>query len=872
MNTSTGLVLGFFRDHTAATRALSSLRGQGCSRSASIRKDNGGRILVDARELSDQQGAVLGGVLGFVAGSLLPLAGATLPAVRMVRGLTVGAGTIVGAATGRLLARNVDLGLPEDVLQSYRRSVMRGETLVLVQVPSMQIEKVLSTLRESDDHRPTTFIVRAALGNKRPAQTPIARSATALKENITSSSRRPFPSGDGTVRIEPLVGDRLKEHARRTATRHAVMLGPGKARPLLRRLRDNERVIGGVNHSLAEAARLEQPVSLSAEWLLDNSYIIQSQVADVRRNLSHEFYAELPVLMPAGAKSPRSGTTRAYGIARDLVAHTDARLDVHNIEDYVSAYQNETPLTMGELWALPLMFRVALIENLRRLTTQVDQRQRDRERADFWSSRLLAAAHAEPDQILSLLSDLSAEQPVLHDHFSDRLISHLYDEEAALVPVRSWIESKAATPLGEIIQREQRRQAADQISVANTIGSLRTLGQIDWSESFERLSLVEHTLRDDPAGTYAQMDFATRDAYRHEVERIARGVQTSAGPTSVANKAKPTGTIQSTTAATRTPKARRATSDYAAAELVVARRAVEIARQSPLPLVPAAVEAAAEGASHTSSQSTSVTRHIGYFLVDKGVHELEGRSDYSAPLGVRSRNWLREHPETAYLGAVGLGTGGVLFATLKLARHYGPKYFGPVLGPVAMLASGPASELAVQFVNYMVMRLLPPRALPKLNFEMGIPDVWRTLVVVPMMLSGEDDIREEVEKLEVRYLANPDANLRFALLADYLDAGALEMPEDKARLEAAKAGIEQLNRRYGQIELIGDGSGQTEGVRYVDRFLLFNRERRWSPTENKWMGWERKRGKLEELNAFLCGEDHGAPDRLHPIVGNRDAV
>jgi hypothetical protein len=162
------------------------------------------------------------------------------------------------------------------------------------------------------------------------------------------------------------------------------------ARPLLRRLRENERVIGDVCRSLAEAARLEQPVSLSAEWLLDNSYIIQSQVADVRRNLTREFYAELPVLKTT--QSDGSSVARAFALASDLVARTDAQLSAHSIEEYVSAYQSATPLTIGELWALPLLLRVALIENLRRLTTAVERRQRDRERADFWANRLLAAA------------------------------------------------------------------------------------------------------------------------------------------------------------------------------------------------------------------------------------------------------------------------------------------------------------------------------------------------------------------------------------------------------------------------------------------------------------------------------------------------
>ena len=121
--------------------------------------------------------------------------------------------------------------------------------------------------------------------------------------------------------------------------------------------------------------------------------------------------------------------------------------------------------------------------------------------------------------------------------------------------------------------------------------------------------------------------------------------------------------------------------------------------------------------------------------------------------------------------------------------------------------------------------------------EEGIPDDCRTLVVVPMMLTTPAAIHNELERLEIRFLGNTDANLRFALLSDFADAPRPHMPEDAEYLEIAVRGIEELNRRHG-----------------AGRFFLFHRQREWSESEQRWMGWERKRGKLEQLNRFLMGE------------------
>ncbi len=137
----------------------------------------------------------------------------------------------------------------------------------------------------------------------------------------------------------------------------------------------------------------------------------------------------------------------------------------------------------------------------------------------------------------------------------------------------------------------------------------------------------------------------------------------------------------------------------------------------------------------------------------------------------------------------------------------------------------------------MVIASFPPEPLAKLDFDKGVPTEHATLVVVPMLLSSVEVVRHELEKLEIRYLANRDVNVRFGLLSDFVDATEEHLAADAELFEAARKGILALN-------------GQYPG----DPFLLFHRERVWSPTEGKWIGRERKRGKIEDLNRFLLGK------------------
>jgi cyclic beta-1,2-glucan synthetase len=744
-----GIILGFYHDRDAAGSVLRELRRRRFLRSAAVHHAPDGRITVRDYDVSLLHGAALGGVGGLLTGGIAVLFLLPLVAVFQLLNpwLYLIALTALGAIIGALLAWALDTGVEDALIARYKRWVVRGETLLLIQAPARDTDRVLELLRRTEGADVFTFAFFPDLGfDSEPKETLLHQT--------------------------PLTTERLSlEAGRLAAMPHTVRPGHRRNHLLLRRLRDGERLLRSAHGILTTAVRVGQNVPMSAEWLLDSAYIWQGHIEEFRRNLPRRYYEELPVM----ADGRQAGLPRVYNIASELVADTDARLDRDTIVNFLQSYQSHAPLTTGELWAVPLMLRLRLIECLGCVALTLDRRRRERDMADFWANRLLTVARQDPEQILSFVTGLTREQPDPSPPFVDQLLEHLYDEESILTPVRGWLERKLGVSLPDVIQQERRLEALDQTSLSNAITSLRRLSQLDWRELFELVNRVDAVLWTDPADVYSRMDFATRDHYRHAVEEIARRSE--------------------------------------ATEIQVALKALEMAEDG----------------------EQTLTRHVGYYLVDEGRESLESQVGCKPSLRQRARRRALRHPTPIYLGSIALMTAGVEAVLLSLLAGAGTA--SGALAFFGVLALLPAGELAIQAVNFLITRLFPPRALPKMSFEHGIPDEWRTLVVVPTMLLTPGSIRQEIERLEVRSLANPDPNLRFGLLTDYCDAPQREMNEDAELLDAAVRGIEELNERYG-----------------AERFFLVHRERRWCESEGTWMGWERKRGKLEQLNRFLMGE------------------
>ena len=613
-----------------------------------------------------------------------------------------------------------------------------------------------------------------------------------LRGHLRRNTLAQKSAGDETpLRSELFSSSQMEEHGKALAGLHALSDEQVPER-LLSRLAENERVLLEVRDLVIEVVETNLRITPAGEWLLDNFYLIEEQIRAAKRLLPKGYAKRLPRLK----NGPSRGLPRVYDIALEIISHGDGRVDPERLSSFVAAYQSVTTLRLGELWAIPIMLRLALIENLRRVAARIAIDRGDRNRADYWADKITETAEKDPKNMILTIADMARSNPPMVSAFVAELARRLQGQGAALALPLTWIEqqlSESYQTIGQMVHSENQQQAADQLSISNSIGSLRFLTAMDWRQFVDAMSAVEQTLREDPAGIYDRMDFATRDQYRHIVEEVAKKSRLS--------------------------------------ENEVAREAIGLAGQS----------AAGENGDHRAT-------HVGFFLIDKGQAQLIERVRAGSGAMDRLQRIGRRFPLPLYLGTVFLFA--VIFAAGLLAKADSDGINGFLLWFVGAIAVLSVSQLAIALVDLFATRLSTPRPLPRMDFSKGIPAESFTLVVVPAMIASAENVGQLVDALEVRFLANRDENLRFGLITDLSDASEEKLAEDEPLLMLARQSMEALNRKYG-------GKG--------DNFFLFHRPRQWNPQERSWMGYERKRGKLAELNLLLRG---GSGRGFSLIVGN----
>src|SRR6266536_4201110 len=448
-----------------------------------------------------------------------------------------------------------------------------------------------------------------------------------MAEFIASLTGKLSGSGDEPPISEEMFSvERLEQYAQTLAAKHKVVRKKGRAH-LLPRVEDNGRKLVAAYRTLVEAIRNGRTISPAAEWLVDNFHIIEEQLREIREDLPKSYYYELPNL----AEGKLKDYPRIYAVALSLIAHTDSRLETNTLRRFIASYQTAAPLTIGEVWAVAITLRLALVENLRRLAVLIVRAREERDQADKLADKLLELAARQPAGLVPLITDRLGKREKINQSFVVQLTQRLREQDPAVMPVTDWLEKQLArqgTSLEQIIHAEHQRQAAMQVTVGNIITSMRLLSTLDWRDFFESVSLIEPLLGSDPAGAYAGMEFTTRDRYRHVIERISKRTQAN--------------------------------------ELDVAQAAVELAKEG------ADIESKAREEAVRNKDAgylnASPESHVGFYLVDDGLIRLEAHFAYSPKLIERIRRLILRHATHVFLGTLTLLT--LLIVSLLVTAVY----------------------------------------------------------------------------------------------------------------------------------------------------------------------------------------------------------
>ncbi len=585
---------------------------------------------------------------------------------------------------------------------------------------------------------------------------------------ILDGSREPVQV---PIRSEIFGMQRFAEHGRSLALTHQAAIPKFSTMRFFPRLESNVEVLRESYDYIGVQARSGYDISPAAEWLLDNFHLIERQLKEIHEGLPRRYFRSLPVLQ----QEPLQGLPRIYGVAWAFVAHTDGDFDEDLLGQFLLAYQTNRELNLSEMWALPTTLRVVLIENLRRLAERVASNKAAREVANLCCDRL--------DQFTTeTLEDIrtSLEERGVATVFLGQLAQRMQDQPNRFADhYHQWI--KVALPdLAGLKMREVADQAADNLSVRNSISSLRAISDADWPDIVAKNSALMLLMLSCPV--FESEHLTTRDQSLHDIEKLA----VKAGKS----------------------------------ELEIADILLELTKAN------------ADG----QSNSLPVTSVPAYWLRGDGRALLNRRLSLGWQV-----SWARHAILPSYLLLLCLGTLGLV---AWLLHKHASLTFNPVILATAFLMLFPVSEAILAVMNRLISESVKPHHLPRLSLINGIPIDHKVLVVIPSMLTGETSANELTHRLLLHYLANPERHAQFALLTDWPDSVNATAPADAAALAFAQSAIASLNRQF--PEPVGSGS----------RFVLLHRNRIFSQSEQRWIGWERKRGKLEQLIAKLaCPED-----------------
>jgi cellobiose phosphorylase len=521
------------------------------------------------------------------------------------------------------------------------------------------------------------------------------------------------------------------------------------------------------------------PIPPSAEWLLDNFYIIEEQKNVIIRELN-DIRRPLPVI----TEGIYAGFPRIYTIAIEIVSHIDGNAGEKVIHDFIAAYQRYTFLSIEELWMLTLMIKAALMEKLWVVCEQMKKTNWDWHKADQIVN-YVTENNQNCDDFRKQINELDELTPA----FVEYLIKKLRKKGSKTLWMIECIDSiliQKSSTTDSFISIDHLNQAVCQVSIGNVINSFRTLSGYDNVALFESLSEVERILKQDPSGIYTKMDFKSRNHYRNVIIKLARKYKTT--------------------------------------EINIARLSNKFAKKS-----------------SDLNNELSPDNHVGYYLVGKGKKQILAELDRKVNPSAETQAGGKGKYVKLYISLIILLSIIITLIPIKYSltgRLKASTLFVIIAGLFCLI---PASEIVIAVINSCISRFVKPARFPRLELKEGIPEELATMVIVPTLVPNTKRALSLIDSLEIFYLANKGENIYFSLVGDFKDANEEILSEDSNVIEAALKKIEELNQKYASKE--------------KPIFYFFCRKRQFNQKQNKWMGWERKRGAIIEFNRMLRGDN-----------------
>ncbi|MGN1327912.1 MAG: glucoamylase family protein, partial [Clostridia bacterium] len=554
------------------------------------------------------------------------------------------------------------------------------------------------------------------------------------------------------------------------------------------------------------------PIHPAGEWILDNLYVIEEIVKSISRELTLKKYTEFLGL----ANGTYKGFARVYVLATEMVAYTDGKINSENLETMLQAYQTKKTLSMNEIWSIGLFIQIALVENIREICETIYLSQLQKHKVENILSKFFDT-DKKTNRVLPIRKiDLIKTNQIKNtfvEYMSYKLKKYGSQAYAYLTILEEEV-AKTGNDISDIIKKEHFDIAVKKVSVGNCIMTIKNMSRINFLEVFERINRVEDILKQDPAQQYDKMDGDTKTYYRNAIQEISKKTKVS--------------------------------------EIYIAKKCLELSEKAAKKNndnLEGKCENLDTGIARENQQANMCKKsHIGYYLISEGKEELlNNLIDKKIKLKTneaKAKYYIQAIWGSSIIISLAFCT-NLFLAFSKININLITNIIFSVL--LFFILIIPVENIVTKIIQYILSKIVKPKLIPKLDFQHGIPKEYSTMVVIPTIVKSGDKVKELMKKLEVYYIANKSENLYFTLLGD-CSSGDKEI--ENFDEEVINAGIEEVKRLNNKYK--------------SNKFNFVYRKRIWNPNEECYMGWERKRGLLNQFNEFLLGNIEN-PFRINTI-------